>query len=236
MWINAENCNRVIDIFKMITPRLIWLKLSNIFWLRMISKRRIEESKLPQLNLEKKHVQNTRVLLNREELLKQLPKYGMVAEIGVDEGAFSDKILRICHPERLHLIDIWATKRYSEDKFNHVKKRFYSKLNLGIVRIHRKLSTVAAEDFADEYFDWIYIDTDHSYEVTINELIKYENKVKKNGIIAGHDYILGSWINGRRFGVIEAVHEFCVTRNWEILYVTSLNEEPSFAIRRISAG
>ena len=38
-------------------------------------------------------------------------------------------------------------------------------------------------DFKDDYFDWIYIDTDHSYPTTIGELEAYAPKIKENGII-----------------------------------------------------
>lgn len=37
-----------------------------------------------------------------------------------------------------------------------------------------------------------------------------------------------------RYGVIEAVYEFCAKYDWELLYITAENEgNPSFAIRRI---
>ncbi|MEX0773138.1 MAG: class I SAM-dependent methyltransferase, partial [Balneolales bacterium] len=83
------------------------------------------------------------------------------------------------------------------------------------------------------YFDWIYIDTDHSYETTRDELRLYASKVKQGGIIAGHDYVKGNWITTYRYGVIEAVHEFCVNNDWELIYLTAEPiENQSFAIRR----
>ena len=102
------------------------------------------------------------------------------------------------------------------------------------VEINRGLSTQVVDQFANGYFDWIYIDTTHSYETIIEELELYRSKVKENGIIAGHDYIVGNWDGLVRYGVIEAVYEFCVKYNWEILYLTNeLNIKPSFAIRKI---
>ena len=35
---------------------------------------------------------------------------------------------------------------------------------------HVGLSTELVHEFQDEYFDWIYIDTDHSFNVTKQEL------------------------------------------------------------------
>lgn len=96
------------------------------------------------------------------------------------------------------------------------------------------MSTEAAQDFEDGYFDWIYIDTDHSYETTRDELELYAPKMKPGGIIAGHDYKIGNWISMYRYGVIEAVHEFCVKHNWELIYLTvEPSESQSFANRKI---
>jgi len=230
----TEKYKRMIEIFEIITPKFIRRKLVKILNLAMIEQRETQEAKTPKIKLEKQHIQNAKLLLNREELLERLPKSGVVAEIGVDEGNFSEMILRICNPSKLHLIDSWGTERFGDDKFDCVRQRFNDRLNSGLVKIHGKLSIDAAEDFKDELFDWIYIDTTHSYEFTRNELMKYENKVKKSGIIAGHDYREGNWTTGYKYGVIEAVHEFCVTRNWELIYLTTFNESPSFAIKRIN--
>ena len=43
----------------------------------------------------------------RGRLLDKMPKGGTAAEIGVWEGQFSRRILEICAPDRLHLIDPW---------------------------------------------------------------------------------------------------------------------------------
>ncbi|MBU3926249.1 MAG: class I SAM-dependent methyltransferase [Bacteroidetes bacterium] len=144
-------------------------------------------------------------------------------------------ILDINNPKKLHLIDCWSSKRYSLDKRKKVENKIANKIKENVVEIHIDMSTQAAKSFNDFYFDWIYIDTDHSYETTFLELESYRNKVKENGIIAGHDYILGNWNNFIRYGVIEAVNEFCVKYSWEVIFLTTeLNISPSFAIRKIT--
>jgi len=192
------------------------------------------EEEIPKVSLEQKHIQNCELLLNRETLLKKMPKESIVGEIGVDEGAFSRSIYNEVKPEKLHLIDIWSTDRYHDGKFQMVQQSFSSEIENGMVQIHRKLSTEAVDDFNDNYFGWIYVDTDHSYETTRDELKLYAPKLKEGGIIAGHDYEKGNWITTYRYGVIEAVHEFCVNNNWELLYLTAEpTENKSFAIRKI---
>lgn len=192
------------------------------------------EKQIPKVPLSEKNVQNCELLLNRAVMLGKLKKNSVIAEIGVDQGKFSKQIFETNEPEKLHLIDIWGTDRFHDGKFQNVQSHFSEEIDSGQVQIHKKLSTDAAGDFEDDYFDWIYIDTDHSYETTRDELLKYAPKVKQDGIIAGHDYMMGNWITTYRYGVIEAVHEFCVKYNWELLYLTAEpTENKSFAIRRI---
>lgn len=192
-------------------------------------------AQIPKVELSAKHLQHAQLLPSREKMLELLPQDGVVAELGVDEGGFSQSILEINKPKKLHLIDFWGSKRYNQDKRRNVEQMFSERIKDQQVEINLGLSTEVADTFSDQYFDWIYIDTDHSYSTTIQELELYGPKVKTGGIMAGHDYILGNWNGLVRYGVIEAVHEYCVKHNWEIMYLTTeLHNPPSFAIRRIA--
>ena len=192
------------------------------------------EKQMPRVPLTKKHMRNCELLLDRSEMLSKLKKRGKIAEIGVAQGEFSELILKITEPDLLHLVDVWNSKTYHAGLFKKVADKFKNLIDEGRIQILRKLSTDAAEDFDDNYFDWIYIDTDHSYATTREELVKYAPKIKHDGIIAGHDYTMGIWSSLNRYGVIEAVHEFCVKYEWELVYLTvEPTENQSFAIRRI---
>lgn len=188
---------------------------------------------LPQIPLQEVHLEHARLITDRKALLQLIPKNGIVAELGVANGDYTSQILNISTPEKLHLIDIWHSERYNETLFNNVSTKFSSELSVGQVQIHRKLSTEAVDDFPDDYFDWIYIDTTHCYKGTKAELELYASKIKPGGIIAGHDYTMGNWNSLYRYGVMEAVHEFCVSHGWRIKYLTmDLCENQSFAIEK----
>lgn len=190
--------------------------------------------RIPLSDLEDRHIANLKALTNREALLKCLPKHAVIAEIGVDEGVFSETILHLCQPVTLHLIDAWSTKRYHEGKMNLVSTKFADEIAEQQVHLHVGYSTVVVNDFEDGYFDWIYIDTDHSYKNTLKELYAYSKKIKPGGIIAGHDFVIGNWKGLVKYGVIDAVYEFCKLENWEIIYITMEHKaHPSFAIRKI---
>lgn len=192
------------------------------------------EQTMPKMKLEHQHIVNCRILLDRETLLEYLPKNAIVAEIGVDQGDFSEKILQICTPEKLYLVDAWHSERYHDGLFNQVVDKFSDKIDSDKMEIKRGLSVEMSSEFTDQSLDWIYIDTDHSYETTIRELLCYAPKIKPGGIISGHDYTMGNFIKWYRYGVIEAVHQFCVTFGWEIIFITAdVIENQSFAIRKI---
>jgi len=192
------------------------------------------DAQIPRYDLQVKHIENLKVLSNREVLLELLPKNGIVAEIGVNKGEFSQKILKINKPQQLHLVDAWDSERYHDGLRKGVESAFSAQISSGMVSIHQGYSTELSKGFPDNFFDWIYIDTDHSYKLTKSELQAYQCKIKQGGIIAGHDYTQGNWGKLYRYGVMEAVHEFCVKENWELLYLTlEMSNSPSFAIRKL---
>jgi predicted O-methyltransferase YrrM len=206
-------------------------------WLNALLRkaRKRQSDAIPKVELSSHHIANLKVVVDRDAFLEALPKGGIVAEAGVDHGDFSARILAITKPQKLHLIDIWSSKRYHAALQDHVRARFARELASGQVQIDLGLSTDVLQRHPDAYFDWIYIDTDHGYAVTAAELEIARSKVKPDGIIAGHDYVTGNWDGGVRYGVVEAVHEFCVKHDWELILLThETDRHLSFAIRSIA--
>jgi hypothetical protein len=203
---------------------------SHFFQLR---RAKIEED-IPKIDLRAENIQNLKTLLDREELIRNMPRNGVVAEIGVDHGDFSELILKLSAPKKLHLIDAWADDgRYHRGLKNIVEDKFKKEITNGTLNLDIGFSTTVLLNFPDKYFDWVYLDTDHSYQTTKAELAILKSKIKEGGIIAGHDYIIGNWVDGNRYGVIEAVNEFCVNEKWEIIYLTiEADHYRSFAIKK----
>jgi hypothetical protein len=189
---------------------------------------------IPKIKLKQENMTNCQLILDREKLLEYMPKNAVIAEIGVNKGDFSRKIIGICKPQKLHLIDSWHTERYHDGLSLDVENKFSQEISNGKIKINRGLSTEIVDEFSDKYFDWVYIDTSHDYITTKMELEKYSKKLKDGGILAGHDYSMGNWGKGYKYGVIEAVHEFCVNNHWELIFLTAdFTENQSFAIRKI---
>lgn len=192
--------------------------------------------------LENKHLVGASLLPNRFELLRRLPSNAIVAEIGVAEGKFSQQIFKLTSPDKLHLIDLWDPNydfpylpdiRDGDHCFEVASSKFKQEITSGNVIFTRNDSLKAVNDFPDNYFDWIYIDTTHSYQRTFNELSAYMPKIKTNGILAGHDHTPGNINRGIEFGVIEAAKEFCYKNDFRYKYLT-MDKFPSYALERIS--
>ncbi len=135
----------------------------------------------------------------RARMLGKLPKGAVVAEIGVWEGSFSAKIMEICAPSMLHLIDPWLympefgntgfgrkkNEHLMEQKWHDVVARFKDEPK---VQVHRGLSEAVLGDMPDGSLDWVYIDANHNEPFIGNDLALCLTKVKHNGIIAGDDF------------------------------------------------
>ena len=117
---------------------------------------------------------------------------------------------------------------------NYVTKRFQKEIDAGIVFVIRGTSEKELKTFENSYFDWVYIDTSHSYKQTVEELELCRMKVKDGGIIAGHDYCQGNINDALAYGVVQAVNQFCIKYDWEFIYLTHETDRIlSFAIKKI---
>lgn len=135
----------------------------------------------------------------REKLLSVMPKGGTVAEIGVWEGEFSHRILAVCKPAKLHLIDPWQfmpefrntcfgrlkNEFTMDDKFAEVQATFAHDAR---VELHRATSEDALVTFADHSLDWVYVDGNHNEPYVSKDIALCLQKVKPCGVIAGDDF------------------------------------------------
>jgi len=165
----------------------------------------------PAPALDYEHLQGCELLPNRYEILKRLPRHGRVAEVGVDRGDFSVRILETAMPSELKLIDI-DTGRISAENRQVMEAS-------GVAQIMQGDSSATIAELEDESFDWIYIDGDHKYDGVKKDIEAAARKVKENGLLVFNDYTVWSPQAMFHCGVARAVNELCRSDGWRMVYL-----------------
>jgi hypothetical protein len=176
-----------------------------------------------------------RVLPDREALLHHLPTNGVYAEVGVAQGDFSARILDVCKPRVLHLIDAWAYKSErgkwaSTDDYETMRVRFADRISAGSIVLHRGMSWEMLDVLPDQSIDVIYLDAAHDFASVRRDLSAAVRKIKPTGFICGDDYVMWSR-KAIRYGVVEAVNSFCMENGWKLVYLTNdAGKHPNYAL------
>jgi len=118
------------------------------------------------------------------------------AEIGTFEGENTAYILKDLKIKKLYLIDPWADYvEYRDYTEGGQKRNLNSAFEKTIKRIGKhkdkvvlvkKFSSDALGDIK-EPLDFIYIDGNHDYKFVKEDMVNYYKKLKKGGVLAGHD-------------------------------------------------
>lgn len=116
------------------------------------------------------------------------------AEIGVYRGTYSDALLK--HNPKLHLtgVDSWAVyPGYRDFQVNDIADAYIAaqemyKKYADRATLIKGWSREVAAQIPDESLDFIYIDANHDYPHAVEDLAAWVPKVRKGGVVAGHDY------------------------------------------------
>jgi hypothetical protein len=172
---------------------------------------------------------------------------GIGCEIGVKTGKNAQKLLDLARPAELYLIDPWGKdaddpylKYYDRKKmqnlFAHVSRWAETNPN---VRVIRDYSYVAADQFPEKFFDWVYVDGIHDYKNVYSDLASFAPKLKAKGFLFGDDYddysvlVNKGVINpeGPNLGSMKAVRDFCRDYGFELVLLSN-NVPPKFLLAR----
>ena len=163
---------------------------------------------VPIPTLKSENLSSARLVSSRNELLTRFPKGGVVAEVGTQYGYFARRIYDTVKPASLHLFDLSfesfdraACFCGDEEIFRHVGDS------------HDRLS-----EFDDGFFDWLYIDADHSYNGVKRDIEQAVRVVKDNGFLVFNDFTYWSPLEAVDYVVPHAVCELCLADNWEVTY------------------
>lgn len=103
-----------------------------------------------------------------------------------------------------------------DDVYNYAVERTSKYPNCKLIK---KTSLEALSDFPKRSLDFVYIDGNHGFGYVAMDLMKWTEKVKKGGIIAGHDYL--DTIKSRNYRgvryIVDAYAKAYDFNNWYIL-------------------
>jgi hypothetical protein len=133
-------------------------------------------------------------------------------EVGVATGKFTRIMFDLNPGVKIYGIDTWQVYReYPDYRRQRTLDGAYAlamaalapELESGQCIFIKKQSMDAVKDFLDESVDFVFIDGNHSYEYTRDDIREWTKKVRKGGIVSGHDYV-----EVHNVGVIQAVQEY----------------------------
>jgi predicted O-methyltransferase YrrM len=133
---------------------------------------------------------------------------GTIVELGAWKGRSSAFLVVEAKNKspniKIEIVDTWLG---SEEHTDEMKDNLYEKFKSNMARLdklykeHRMTTNEAAHLFEDESLDGVFIDANHTYKAVKKDIADWMPKVRKGGVLAGHDYI-------QTFeGVVRAVNE-----------------------------
>lgn len=161
---------------------------------------------------------------NRIELAKYFNqlRFEVGAEVGVADGRYAEILCENIPGLRLWAVDPWMpydgnwrSKEYQDGAY----KKALERLDKYNVVIMPQISMEACRTIEDDSLDFVFIDGDHHFDFIMEDIINWTRKVRKGGIVSGHDYYPFS--SG---GVITAVDAYVKAHGID-LQITPRNED-----------
>lgn len=167
--------------------------------------------------------------VGRLDLLRWLRElnFKKAVEIGVAYGVYSELMCNI-NPQ----MKVWGVDPYKmygeyrefskeQSRLDDAKKQANDLLSSYVAHdlyeFVYKFSEDAAKDFADESLDFVYIDGNHEFDFPYRDIKAWWPKIRKGGILAGHDFVRTTNLN---FTIKDALEKFTKEENinpWFVL-------------------
>jgi hypothetical protein len=202
------------------------------------------------LALRQEHVEGARLFAERRDMVRGLglSTGGVIAEVGVALGDFSEFLIQTLAPRRFVAIDIWTMHEWPEHWGQPSGMLFHGKTHRAFyedrfqsrgdqVVIEAGLSYDALERFPDACFDLVYVDAGHDYDNVRKDALVSARKLKPDGTLIFNDYIMYDHLQHVQYGVVQAVNQLVVDGDWRVVgFALNQNMFCDIAIRRLRRG
>jgi len=164
----------------------------------------------------------------RYEIIKPyLGQNSVGAEFGVYKGGFGEFLLPHC--QKLYLVDPWyragpywktaGAVSSRVDAVRDILQVYKDDIHKGTVEVVVDFSYNFLSTIKTPTFDFIYVDSCHTYESTVRELSLSLPTIKPGGYLMGDDYDPDP--ASKQYGVYRAVQEFVSCNPVKLVLVSS---------------
>jgi len=153
--------------------------------------------------------------VGRDDLAQLFGQLGFKngVEVGTEYGEYAETLCKSNPHLQLDCVDPYlAYKDYrdhtSQAKLNGIYEQATQRLAPYHVSMIRVTSEAASCAYRDESLDFVYLDGNHALPYVIADLHAWARKIRKGGIVAGHDFKRRN--NRRRYQchVVEALYAY----------------------------
>lgn len=162
-------------------------------------------------------------------MLREIGVKTMV-EIGTYKGDYAGALKQHIPDLDLTCVDAWTVyKGYKDYGENDLECLAYEKVQERAKQFGFSLlkawSLDAVKHFKDESLDAVFIDGNHDFRHVVEDVDEWSRKVKKGGIVSGHDFFK---FHRKNFGVYEAIPAWCEANDIPRFFVVSADKCPSW--------
>ncbi|MBN1168254.1 class I SAM-dependent methyltransferase [Candidatus Woesebacteria bacterium] len=171
----------------------------------------------------------------RRHLAKKFAELGFTkgVEIGTCHGTFASVLCEQNPKLKLITIDPYVavyqdrrTQRIGNSEQAELYKEAKKLLKPYNCQIVKKHSLDAVVNFDHESIDFVYIDGSHEFDYVMTDIIEWSKRVRKGGIISGHDYL-----DKKEVEVKRAVDNYAQVHGVKKIYLTD-EKSPSWWFTR----
>lgn len=154
------------------------------------------------------------------------------AEIGVEQGRYSERLCQRVPGLRLLCVDAWAAYAGYREHVDQAKLDVFHAQTVARLApygcdIRRGWSVEVARTVPDRSLDFVYIDGCHTFPQVVADMAAWAPKVRYGGVLAGHDYRRDDKVH-RMFHVREAVHGWVSAYKVPRWYLLTADSSPSW--------
>ena len=155
-------------------------------------------------------LERARIVGDRIDIIKRMPKKCMFAEIGTLTGNFALRVAEILRPSELHIFDL---------SLQHIKPETMAGLSRHVVGWHIGLSWEKMAEMPPDHFDVVYIDADHSLAAVTKDAAAAYRIVRPGGHLIFNDYTGWGQTECRPYGVFSAANKLANDKRLKMRYL-----------------